>query len=549
MKYSLLTLILLFCFTACHTPGDEVDGWAFKEEPNSGWGLLATDGTLLAPANTFDQQPSTVVNGMFTLRDDKGFFQLYRTDCLAHPVSNRRFARIGHFFETVTLAQETLHSPILIIDREGKTKSSVNSYPQYNIVLAHNFSEGRALVGTSNGKYGYIDTQGRMVIPPVYDQAHDFSDGVALVGIANKENQIGYQVINPQGNVRFAIQLHNSQLDYHFSDELLMYKELETGLCGYLDKDGVPLIYLPKSIRESYRFNHGMTTFQTNSGTGVLDARGDILIPANYEEAFIAGKRRICLKENGQWAVVTPNEQYLCDFTYHQIGQFYTSGLAVAQQQDSYLLIDKEGKPQGTERYAMIAEEATATRKATQVFICQSATSKRAKHNRHLNPVQPTNESNETVIKNTQPKDSQLPQSVIENRNWREVSKQSPFYAEASKIVTGKLTETDAKSRQMILNYVEHLRTSYTSKDLDFLKQLFSENALIIVGTVIRTAPQKETNYLAPAQVIYNVKSKQAYLERLKQVFKANRSIQVKFSDFHIMRHPTTPGLYGVSLR
>ena len=35
----------------------------------------------------------------------------------------------------------------------------------------------------------------------------------------------------------------------------------------------------------------------------------------------------------------------------------------------------------------------------------------------------------------------------------------------------------------------------------------------------------------------------------MKQVFKANRSIDVKFSDFHIMRHPTVKGIYGVSLR
>lgn len=100
----------------------------------------------------------------------------------------------------------------------------------------------------------------------------------------------------------------------------------------------------------------------------------------------------------------------------------------------------------------------------------------------------------------------------------------------------------------MILNYVEHLRTSYTTKDIDFLEQLFSEHALIVVGTVVHTGAEAN-DYLSPSQVIYNVKSKRQYLDRLKQVFQANKRIDVKFSNFRIMRHPTQAGIYGVSLR
>ena len=67
----------------------------------------------------------------------------------------------------------------------------------------------------------------------------------------------------------------------------------------------------------------------------------------------------------------------------------------------------------------------------------------------------------------------------------------------------------------MILNYVEHLRTSYTTNDIDFLEQLFSENAQIVVGTVVHPTPQKETNYMPSAQVVYNVNSKRQALNPL----------------------------------
>ena len=130
----------------------------------------------------------------------------------------------------------------------------------------------------------------------------------------------------------------------------------------------------------------------------------------------------------------------------------------------------------------------------------------------------------------------------------RRMAQGSPFYAEAAKILKGHLTETDAASRRQILNYCEHLRTAYTSKDIDFLRQVFSDNALIIVGNVVKTS--KETGRVsADSRVSYALHTKRDYLARLTKVFATNRQVDVRFSNFHIMRHPTKDGIYGVSLR
>ena len=89
----------------------------------------------------------------------------------------------------------------------------------------------------------------------------------------------------------------------------------------------------------------------------------------------------------------------------------------------------------------------------------------------------------------------------------------------------------------------------YPTKDIDFLEQLFSEEALIVVGTVIRKAPSNERLYLSSEQVRYSVKSKREYLNHLKTIFKRNQRIDVKFNDFTIKRHPTKKGIYGVSVK
>ena len=52
-------------------------------------------------------------------------------------------------------------------------------------------------------------------------------------------------------------------------------------------------------------------------------------------------------------------------------------------------------------------------------------------------------------------------------------------------VIKSNLKETDLRRRQEILDYVERFRTSYVEKDITFLEQVFSDDALIITGTVI----------------------------------------------------------------
>ena len=200
--------------------------------------------------------------------------------------------------------------------------------------------------------------------------------------------------------------------------------------------------------------------------------------------------------------------------------------------------MDRKGNLVGTP-HTHIMEDPTARHHRPQIFTI--------KKQRNTEPDSTTTARNSH--KSAKPDTGPSTQIRIEQKDWRKVARQHPFYTEAVKVTSGKLEEVDAKNRRMILNYVEHLRTSYTTKDIDFLEQLFSEHALIVVGTVVHTAPQEEKNYLSPSQVVYNVKSKREYLDRLRDVFNANQNIDVTFSDFYIMRHPTRPGIYGVSLR
>ena len=116
--------------------------------------------------------------------------------------------------------------------------------------------------------------------------------------------------------------------------------------------------------------------------------------------------------------------------------------------------------------------------------------------------------------------------------------------------VIGKGSEVgDLRRRQMILDYVEHFRTAYNQKDIDFLDQVFSDDALIITGKVVKTV-KSDLNPMASDKIVYNTYSKQQYITRLKNVVFPNaKYIRVTFSEITVKRHPAKKDYYGVLLR
>lgn len=148
---------------------------------------------------------------------------------------------------------------------------------------------------------------------------------------------------------------------------------------------------------------------------------------------------------------------------------------------------------------------------------------------------------------------SETSKHTIETRTLRETeirnfTKDHPFFKEAKKILGGNLEENDSASRRVILNYCEHLRMAYPTKDIDFLRQVFSDNALIIVGNSIRKSGSTDVAATTD-KVRYSIHSKASYLKKLETIFSSNSRIDVAFSDFNIKRHPTMEGIYGVTLR
>lgn len=106
----------------------------------------------------------------------------------------------------------------------------------------------------------------------------------------------------------------------------------------------------------------------------------------------------------------------------------------------------------------------------------------------------------------------------------------------------------DMARRQEILKFVEDFRSHYDEKDIESLKQVFSDDALIITGTVVMKRDQKGDQPQLRPEIVYHTQNKEQYLTRLNNIFKSKKYVKVTFSDPEVVRSGDNPNFFGVSL-
>lgn len=90
-------------------------------------------------------------------------------------------------------------------------------------------------------------------------------------------------------------------------------------------------------------------------------------------------------------------------------------------------------------------------------------------------------------------------------------------------------------SRFTILQFMEDYQTAYSLKRLDYLEKIFSDEAIIITGTVLKTASQTQIEgmpiNLGREDVHFTRQNKQQYLSKLRQHFNDREYIHLTFED------------------
>lgn len=109
----------------------------------------------------------------------------------------------------------------------------------------------------------------------------------------------------------------------------------------------------------------------------------------------------------------------------------------------------------------------------------------------------------------------------------------------------------EEKSRIFLMSFLENYKTAYALKRLDYIRDIFDDNAVIITGTVTQrvTGDVEMNSYRNNHYVRYNRQTKNQYLRNLDRCFRSNEFINIRFGNNDVVKAGAGGELYGIQIK
>lgn len=106
--------------------------------------------------------------------------------------------------------------------------------------------------------------------------------------------------------------------------------------------------------------------------------------------------------------------------------------------------------------------------------------------------------------------------------------------------------------KMVIVGFLENYKTAFALHRLDYIRSIFADDAVIIIGHVTRKAQLKrgEMRGLANQEhITYVRKNKEEYMNSLEKCFNSNQYINIRFGATEVGKSAYGPSTYGIQLR
>lgn len=259
-----------------------------------------------------------------------------------------------------------------------------------NRAICYTPTQNNLYVIQKDGKFGYINNKGKIIIQPKYDNAKEFSDGLAVVSlIKNGDSLYGY--INEKGNIVINIKYpyalsfneglapvasytNNTKDNYKFgyinksgnlvidfkytycssfSNDLACFIATESlfddpmGKLGYINKSG-SIVVKPSfdmTITRSISFYDGIACVSKGGNRLFIDSSGNNIFKERvFSDAYNFSENLAGVKDNNNmWGFINKDGTYAIKPAYEDINSF-TNGLASVKINGKWGFINKSGK-------------------------------------------------------------------------------------------------------------------------------------------------------------------------------------------------------------
>lgn len=107
------------------------------------------------------------------------------------------------------------------------------------------------------------------------------------------------------------------------------------------------------------------------------------------------------------------------------------------------------------------------------------------------------------------------------------------------------------QSKMVLASFLENYKTAYALKRLDYIESIFSEDAYIVTGHVLKKPQLKIEGQptLSKDEVRYTRYTKREFIRKLERSFKSNQFINIRFSNNDVEKANVGGEVYGIQIK
>lgn len=252
--------------------------------------------------------------------------------------------------QPIFMTEETINTNVsedYVIYTNEKKKGFINIRTGNKIEAeyeeAYDFSEGLAAV-QKEGKIGFIDTAGKLVIPcKFYNKGLNYFKS-GLCGVRAQDPEI------PESHIHYIDKAGNVVIDDGFQYAMPFYEELafvmKNGEWYVIDSQGSRKSgqsFGPYENKVPGRFKNGVATVLQNGKYGVIGTEGEFVIAPEYEELLELENEKIVFKQDGKYGYMKQSGKQIIEPQFALLSNFKNS-VATFTADNKVGLISDKGK-------------------------------------------------------------------------------------------------------------------------------------------------------------------------------------------------------------
>ena len=194
-------------------------------------------------------------------------------------------------------------------------------------------AEGMMAVQSEDGKWGFFNKDGEMVINPQFDAVEQFSYGLACVGQNDKYGYIdkkGQYVINPQYD-RAGMFSSNG-----------LASVMQGKRFGYINTKGEYAINPQAGFLDE--FYNGFATIVLGDKYGVMNSKGEYVVNPQFDDLYPYSKNGLALFKLNQKYGYVNNEGAIVINPQFDYASDFQENIAFVKSNDKWGIIDEQGK-------------------------------------------------------------------------------------------------------------------------------------------------------------------------------------------------------------